>query len=296
MSPPQVTIAIVTRDRCEELADAVRSALGQEGDHEVLVVDDGSIDGTGEMLRRDFPAARLLRFEESAGLARRRNDATAAAGGQIILAIDDDAVFSAPDIASATARDFDDARIAAVAIPFIDVRVSPEVHQRAPDADGAWIAPVFRGTAFAARRQVLLDLGGFGSNIYHQGEEWDLSLRMLEAGQLIRLGRSRPIHHFASPKRSFRVMDVYGRRNELLICWTYFPAPWNLLFMAGYAVKGLAHGVRVKRPGAMVAGIAAGLRACASPATRRHPMSRRTFAVDRRLRRAGALRLDQIAP
>lgn len=295
MSEPAVSIAIVTRDRRDELRLAVRSALEQDGlDFEVLVVDDGSSDGTSEMLRCDFPTVRVLRFEESAGLATRRNNATAAAWGDVIVAIDDDAVFTSSRIAADTLRDFDDPQIAAVAIPFIDVNVSPEEHQRAPEREGRWIVAVFRGTAFAIRRRTLLDLGGFGGRIFHQGEEWDLALRMLDQGQLIRLGRADPIHHLASPKRSLRIMDVYGRRNELLISWTYFPTPWNLAFGAGYAAKGLVHGLRVRRPGAMLAGIWAGIRACAAVGGDRQPLRRSAFRLDRLLRRSGPLELDEL--
>ncbi len=282
-----VTIAIVTCNRREELVGALSSALAQEGPIEVLVIDDGSTDGTARMVREEFPAARLERFDEPAGIAVRRNDATEAARGDVILSIDDDAVFTSPATVRDTLRDFDHPRVAAVAIPYIDVKVSPEEHQRAPRPDGRWATAVFRATAYAIRRDVLSDVGGFGRHIFHQGEEWDLALRMLDAGHLIRLGRAAPIHHLTSPHRSLRVMDLYGRRNEMLISWMYFPAPWNVLYMIAYAARGLLHGIRVGRPRVMVRGIAAGMRACST--TPRRPIGRHAWQVERRMRRAGAI-------
>src|SRR5919199_5385845 len=93
MAELDATIAIVTRDRRDELREAVRSALEQEGAIEVLVLDDGSQDGTPEMLSEEFPDVRVARFDDNAGVAARRNDAAALAGGDVIVSIDDDAVF-----------------------------------------------------------------------------------------------------------------------------------------------------------------------------------------------------------
>jgi len=117
---------------------------------------------------------------------------------------------------------------------------------------------------------------------------------MLDAGYVIRLGRSEPIHHRASPTRSQRRVAVNTQRNELLISWTYFPFPWNVFYMVGYILRGIAAKVRVGRPWNGIVGVAAGLRACASRRTR-HPISRAAFRFDQlarsRLRTAGGVRL-----
>ena len=49
---PVATIVIVTRDRQEQLREALASALVQTGYVEVLVVDDGSRDGTAEVAKQ----------------------------------------------------------------------------------------------------------------------------------------------------------------------------------------------------------------------------------------------------
>jgi glycosyltransferase involved in cell wall biosynthesis len=287
-------VAIVTKDRRGVLRDALASALAQQGDVEVLVVDDGSRDGTAEMVRDEFPAVRLERFPTSAGLVVRRNFAVRAAAAPIVVSIDDDAVFSATDVVAQTLRDFDHPRIAAVAIPYIDVGNDDVVRQRAPDDDGRWVAATFRGTAYAVRREPFLALGGFRENIFHQGEEPDFSLRMLDAGWLVRLGRAAPIHHFASPDRSVRRMDIYGRRNEILLCFTLLPFPSDVVVASGYALKGLRLGLRVGRPGAMLRGMLLGLRDSWWLRAERRPVRHRTVVLDRRLRRAGRLSLDQV--
>jgi GT2 family glycosyltransferase len=294
-TPPRVTVAIVTQNRKDDLRTAVRSALEQDVPVEVLVLDDGSSDGTSDMLRDEFPEVRVARFDDGAGVAARKNDATRLASGEIIVSIDDDSEFISPHVVADTIEDFDDPRIGAVALPVIDVRLSPEVRQRAPEPPDCWLTSVFRNNACALRRDVLIEIGGYMPEIRWVGEEWDLSLKMLDAGYVIRLGRSVPLHHHTSPKRNFRREDVYGRRNELLICWTYFPFPWNLVGMAGYAVKGLSSGIRAGRARNTLVGICLGLRLCLTAGARRRPISRRAFYFDQRvravLRAGGAVRL-----
>ena len=55
---PVASVVITTRNRCDELVDAVRSALNQSVPVEVLVIDDGSTDGTaGPSPRTTTPPA-----------------------------------------------------------------------------------------------------------------------------------------------------------------------------------------------------------------------------------------------
>jgi GT2 family glycosyltransferase len=293
----RATIAIVTRNRKDELRNAVGSALEQEGSVEVLVLDDGSSDGTSEMVREEFPEVRVVRFDDDAGVAVRRNDAAELATGDVIVSIDDDAVFTSPRTVADTIADFDHPRIAAVAIPYVNVGADPTVQQSAPDAHERWVTSVFRATAYAIRRDALIEIGGYDRRIDQFGEEWELSLRLLDAGYVIRLGRAEPIHHRESPKRSWRRMDVYLHRNEQLICWTYFPFPWNLLYMPGYAAKAVARGFRVGRPANALAGVAAGIRASAAGRGARRPVSRGAFRFDQlarsRARAGAAVRLGE---
>jgi len=59
-APPEATVVITTKNRKEELRDALSSVLRQLGVRlEVIVIDDGSTDGTTEMLRSEFPSIRI---------------------------------------------------------------------------------------------------------------------------------------------------------------------------------------------------------------------------------------------
>jgi glycosyltransferase involved in cell wall biosynthesis len=292
---PSATIVIVTKDRRETLRGALVSALAQEGGPEVLVVDDGSTDGTAEMVRQEFPEARLQRHEVGAGLVVRRNQATALARGDIVVSLDDDAVLTTPRIVAQTLEDFDHPRIAAVAIPYVDVNRDPAEHQRAPQPTGRWIGPTFRGTAYAVRRDVFLAMGGFRQVVFQQGEELDFTLRLLEAGAVVRLGRADVIHHLESPRRDLARMALYGRRNEILLCMTRYPSPWHIAASVGYAAKGIPHGWRLGLLRPTIRGILDGVAVSWRLRDERRPVARRTLRLERRLRRSGGLELGVIA-
>ena len=174
------TIVITTKNRKEELRVALHSAFEQTGQLEVIVMDDGSTDGTAHMVRAEFPSAVLHHFNQSKGYIFRRNEGARLAQGDIIFSIDDDAEFSTPKVVEQTLMEFADPRIGAVAIPYIEPHKGNCLMQKAPDRQNAWITDRFIGTAHALRRDVFLKLGGYREHLVHQGEEGDYCIRMLE--------------------------------------------------------------------------------------------------------------------
>jgi glycosyltransferase involved in cell wall biosynthesis len=95
---PVVSVVIPTRDRRDLLGAALSSVLGQSGvDLEVLVVDDGSSDGTAGMVTGlQDGRVRLLRREHPGGVSAARNRGIGEATGGWIALLDDDDLW-APD-------------------------------------------------------------------------------------------------------------------------------------------------------------------------------------------------------
>jgi GT2 family glycosyltransferase len=279
----EATIVIATKDRKEDVTKAVASAMAQRGaDIEVLVIDDGSSDGTSQMVCSRFPEVALITHTESAGYIVRRNEAAKAARGPIIFSIDDDAEFSTSSVVKEILPLFDDDSVGVVAIPYRDVNRSEVVLQIAPRADGVHWTGSFVGTAHALRRDLFLRLGGYRARLVHQGEEKDYSIRLLEAGFGVRLGRSGLILHYESPRRNWSRMDYYGRRNDVLFAWQNVPSPYLLPQLAGTIAKGMWGGVRIGRVRQMLRGIRDGLSECLRGEHERKPVSKATYQEFRR--------------
>jgi glycosyltransferase involved in cell wall biosynthesis len=288
-----VTVALVTRNRKHELRKALHSVLEQDADPEIVVIDDASTDGTSEMLREEFPSVRLHRHEDALGTTLARNLATSLAGGDIVVHLDDDAWFTSGETVSQTIADFDHPRVGIVAVPFVDLvdGRQTERNRKAPD-DDVWVAATYTGAAYAARTDTFIHVGGYDPEYRMYGEERDLSLRLLAEGFLTRMGRAEPVVHAPSATRSLVRMDILGRRNEIVWSWRSFPAPWHLIYIAGYVVMGIWVGIRVRRLRRMIRGVVEGFRAI--PSAHRDPISKESFALDRRLRRKGPRRLSEI--
>lgn len=227
MGSNKATIVITTKNRREDLRPAVESALSQMAPVEVMVVDDGSSDGTSDLVRMNFPEVKLITHSDSRGLIVRRNEAASLASGDVIFSIDDDAVFSSPRVVEQVLAQFSDPRIAAVAIPFREPKKGDQSFQTAPDSAVVWITNTFIGTAYAVRKDVFLELGGFCEALVHQGEESEFCMRLMARGRVVRLGFGDGIIHYESPKRDFSRMDFFGARNQLLWVWRFTPA-WYL--------------------------------------------------------------------
>ena len=89
---PQVSVVIPTCNRAEFLSTAIGSVLNQSfQDFEILVVDDGSSDGTAELLQElDNPKIRSFRHDTPRGGAAARNTGILHCNGDYVAFLDDD--------------------------------------------------------------------------------------------------------------------------------------------------------------------------------------------------------------
>jgi len=87
---PQVSVVVPTFDRRDVLPRALDSVVAQTyGEWELIVVDDGSTDGTAEMVEQDYPDVHLV-VQENRGVSAARNAGIAAAQGEWIAFLDSD--------------------------------------------------------------------------------------------------------------------------------------------------------------------------------------------------------------
>jgi hypothetical protein len=89
---PFFSIVVTTFNRAGMVSQCVESCLGQTyRDFEVIVVDDGSTDGTGAALARDFGnVLTIVRHDENRGINPARHSGVAAARGEWIVVVDSD--------------------------------------------------------------------------------------------------------------------------------------------------------------------------------------------------------------
>jgi glycosyltransferase involved in cell wall biosynthesis len=88
---PKVSVIIPSHNRLPMLREAVESVLAQDfEDFELLVVDDGSTDGTFEEMKKYGGRVKAFRMEINRGVSAARNHGVAACRGKYIAFLDSD--------------------------------------------------------------------------------------------------------------------------------------------------------------------------------------------------------------
>jgi glycosyltransferase involved in cell wall biosynthesis len=88
---PKVSVIIPTYNRLPMLKEAVESVLAQDfEDFELIVVDDGSTDGTADEITRYGGRVKLLRHQENRGVSAARNSGILHVRGKYIGFLDSD--------------------------------------------------------------------------------------------------------------------------------------------------------------------------------------------------------------
>lgn len=91
-----VTFVIVNWNGRELLADCLKSIYSQSfADFEVIVVDNGSTDGTRDFLAQQYPRVRMILLDRNHGFARPNNLAFQQAQGEFIATVNNDVTLDA---------------------------------------------------------------------------------------------------------------------------------------------------------------------------------------------------------
>lgn len=209
---PRISVVLATRDRADRLRTAVQSVRSQSYDHwELIVVDDGSVDGTPAVLEAvaaDDERIRVLRAD-GAGAGAARNAGLDAATGGWVAFLDDDNVM-APDwlraIAEFTGRS-----------PGCRALYGAQLRQadQAGAEIGLLFAPVF--DLDRLRTDNFIDLGAFAVVAGHPELRFDPALRSMIDWEMIArvaaLDRPHPLPVLAgyySTSAAHRITDEHG--------------------------------------------------------------------------------------
>ncbi len=210
---PSVMISVVipTYNRSPDVVRAIESCLGQLGDYdEIVVVDDGSTDGTPEVLQRyvdRLPGIVRAVRQDNAGVGAARNTGFEHAAGDYVLLLDSDDVllpwairrvreaielFDSPAVVASQTAFFDDEG---------EIDRGPAPHPAAdvfPDMLAAWRRPPYLPGSGVAIRRSALDRAGEMVTACQCGEDIDLYLRLArEPGFVFYLN---PIHAQHRPR------------------------------------------------------------------------------------------------
>lgn len=211
------SLIIPTYNRCEVLA-ATLSRMESLPDHryEVIVVDNGSTDGTARLGER-YRWVRWIELGDNQGAAA-RNVGAVAARGRTLLMLDDDS-WPAEGTVDRVVELFDcRADLGAVACR---VLLADPPHRH--DAGG--VPGVFFNCGGAIRRDAFLEVGGFPIDFDYYVEEYDLCCRLWQRGWRVEPRGDLPVwHRRVTVNRDNNRMLRLLVRNNLRLWHRYAPA------------------------------------------------------------------------
>lgn len=190
----KISVVIPTHNRKEKLRRCLLAVTAREyPDYEVIVVDDGSIDGAETMALHDFPQVDFLRLETNQGPAAARNMGIRHANGAVIAFTDDDCV-PPPDWLVKHAHYHTSPQIGAVGgnqIPekenFFD-RFDKAHHAHEYNTVRAIKPPITVGGLYTNNLSIpkmVLDRVGLFDVRFLTGQDTDLTRRISQAGYLL---------------------------------------------------------------------------------------------------------------
>ncbi|MER7768751.1 bifunctional polysaccharide deacetylase/glycosyltransferase family 2 protein [Kitasatospora sp. NPDC096140] len=186
-----VSVIVPAYNESAGIEAALRSLLASDHPLEVIVVDDGSTDGTADLVESlNLPYTRVIR-QENAGKPAALNTGIAAARAELLVMVDGDTVFE-PDAVRHLVQPFADPSVGAVSgnakvinrggllgrWQHIEYVVGFNLDRRLFDL--AECMPTVPGAVGAFRRSALLAVGGVGEETL--AEDTDLTMALCRAG------------------------------------------------------------------------------------------------------------------
>lgn len=284
---PLVSILIVTWNRREVVARSIRSAMEQTYPHtEIVVVDNGSEDGTPDAIASEFPAVRLVRLPKNVGCPPGRNRGFAHCKGEFIYQLDDDGWLAPDAVAAAVRTALADPTIAAVRSLRLEV-ADGKVFARIPPItdDQVLYLATFAGGCSMLRARALDEVGAYPDDFFRQAEEDDLAIRLLDRGYCCVLEPRSVMYHEPSPVgRSSRTAMYHVLRNTSRTALRLWPFPWCCTRVVQNVLRAVRYGVILRFP-ALPFLIAWGALVDLGQLRRRRPVSRAAYRLFRTLER-----------
>lgn len=185
MSGQPLVSVIIPVWNCEKyVAAAIESVLGQTyRPLELILVDDGSTDGSPLILAGYAPPARV-HHQPNAGLGAARNAGIGLAAGELIAFLDADDLWLPQKLEIQVRRMCAEPRVDMV-FAHVEQFVTPDLSEdekRRVEGDGAVITGTFAGTLLA--RRAVFDHAGLFATHWRVGEFIDWYLKARESGLL----------------------------------------------------------------------------------------------------------------
>ncbi len=210
MEFPLVTVLIITWNRKEDTLETIQSIYEQAyRNFEIIVVDNGSTDGTAEAMHAAYSQVRLITLDRNMGATIGRNAGIVAARGDIVFCLDSDASPAHEALTNIVRRFQADPQLGVINSKIVNA-YTREIDRTAgwayterdkSDQDREFLSFSFSEGGCAIRKEVFDRVGLFWEQLFFGGEGLDYSVRVWDAGYTVIYYPEAVIYHRVSPQR-----------------------------------------------------------------------------------------------
>jgi GT2 family glycosyltransferase len=229
----RVSVVMITHNRRAEALRSVGLLLALPERPQVVVVDNGSTDGTADALRSRYPGVEVVASPDNLGAVGRNVGVSRLCTPYVAFCDDDtwwepgslrlaaDVLDEHPSVAVLTARIL-------VEPGGAEDPIVPELRSSPVPARSGLPGPAlgsFLAGASVVRREAFLACGGFSPKLWLGGEEELLAVDLAAAGWELCFLEALTVHHEASRLRDPTTRRRDGLRNTLWFTWLRRPVP-----------------------------------------------------------------------
>ncbi len=234
------SIVIATWNRKDAIRNVLEELKKQQYiNFEIIVVDNGSVDGTSGMVETEYPDVKLIGLEDNLG-CQAYNIGLEKAIGDFVVFMDNDAFLKEDALRIALERfettDTDVIAMNIVSLPSFE----SETKSWKPDT------PMFHGAGVIMKKSVVDSVGGYDKNYFVVHSDLELATRIINKDFKIFYDKEVIAYHMrSSSSRLGALLLFYSTRNALYYYWKYYPYSYAFILSLREALYGFVRALKV---------------------------------------------------
>lgn len=234
-----VTIFILNWNRKIETARAIQSAMSQSYSNiEIIVVDNGSEDGSVEFLKQMFPDLNIIKLNKNYGCPGGRNKGIPHCNGEFIFFMDNDGVLHKDAIQKSldTINSKQDVGIVTGSVRNFNNEQEIDTKLELQKTEVIEVS-LFNGGVSLHRKKIYKEVGLYPDDYIYGGEETYLSYRLLDAGYKIMRDEQVILWHKKSKvarNKNDELLQKWG--NVFMNAYQLFPIEYFLVYLIYFVI------------------------------------------------------------